>query len=147
MRQVQPRKNYLGVGGWVWGGRYQMERYLYLLHRVTGLGILLFGIIHLIMTTFFRIEGQDVWESTISVLHNPVFKAGAYLVVVGFVFHALNGLRLILQEFGFGLGRPTPPIYPYKDALRKKRAWTIAMIVVIVALSGLFLYDFIAGGW
>ena len=147
MAQIQPRQNHMGAGGWVWAGKYKLERYLYILHRITGLGILFFLLIHLCMTTIFRIQGQDVWETTIALLHNPWFKIGEYLVCVAFVYHALNGLRLIIQESGFGLGRPTPPIYPYKDSLRKKRPWTIAMIVVIVILCLLFFYDFIAGGW
>ncbi len=147
MKQIQPRQNYLGPGGWVWAGKYKLERYLYLLHRITGLGILLFLLIHLVMTTIFRIQGQDVWEATIALLHNPWFKIGEYLVAAAFVYHALNGLRLILQELGFAMGRPTPPIYPYKDSLRKKRPWTIALVAVIVILALVFFYDFIAGGW
>ena len=147
MRQTQPRQNYLGIGGWFWAGNYKLERYLYILHRITGVGILLFLSLHLIMTTVFRIQGQGIWEATMLILHNPWFKIGEYLVAVAFVYHALNGLRLIIQELGFGLGRPTPPIYPYKDSLRKKRPWTIALVVVIVALSLIFFYDFIAGGW
>ena len=142
--KLPPRQNYLGAGGWVWAGRYGLERYLYLLHRVTGLGLLLFGIFHLIETTFFRIQGQDVWEATMALLRNPWFEVGLYLVAVAFVYHALNGLRLILQELGFALGKPTRPIYPYKDALRIKRPWTIAMITVIVILALVFLVDFIA---
>ncbi|MFC1966868.1 succinate dehydrogenase, cytochrome b556 subunit [Chloroflexota bacterium] len=147
MKQIQPRQNYLGVSGWIWGGNYKIERYLYILHRVTGLGLLLFVLIHLFMTTFFRIQGQDVWEATMAILHNPWFKIGEYLVVVAFSYHALNGLRLILQELGYLLGKPTPPIYPWKDAVRKKRAWTIAMMAVVIALSAVFLLDFLKGGW
>ena len=147
MRQVQPRQNHLGIGGWVWAGNYKLERYLYILHRVTGLGILLFLLIHLTMTTVFRIQGQDVWEATMSILHNPWFKFGEYLVVVALAYHALNGLRLILQELGFLMGKPTPPIYPYRDSLRKKRPWTMAMIGIILILCLVFFYDFIAGGW
>ena len=143
----QPRQNYLGLRGWVWAGNYKLERYLYTLHRITGLGLLLFVIIHLIMTTIFRIQGQDVWEAIITLLHNPWFKIGEYLVVIAFSYHALNGLRLILQELGFVLRRPTPPIYPFKDALRKKRPWTIAMAAVIVILALVFLFDFLVGGW
>ena len=143
MKQIQPRQNYLGAGGWVWAGNYKLERYLYLLHRITGLGMLLFVIFHLIETTFFRIQGQGIWEATMRLLHNPVFEVGIYLVAVAFVYHALNGLRLILQEFGFALGKPTPPIYPYKDTLRKKRPLTIAMVAVIVILALVFLFDFI----
>ena len=147
MKQIQPRQNYLGASGWVWAGRYKLERYLYILHRITGLGLLLFVVIHLIMTTIFRIQGQDVWEATITILRNPWFKFGEYLVVIAFIYHALNGLRLVLQELGFIMGKPTPPIYPWKDALRKKRPLTVTMIAVIVILSAVFLVDFFIGGW
>ena len=143
MKQIQPRQNYLGVGGWVWAGNYKLERYLYLFHRITGLGMLLFVIFHLIETTFFRIQGQGIWEATMALLHQPWFEVGIFLVAVAFIYHALNGLRLILQEFGFALGKPTPPIYPYKDTLRKKRPLTIAMVAVIVILALVFLFDFI----
>ena len=147
MRQIRPRQNYLGVGGWVWAGNYKLERYLYILHRVTGLGILLFLLIHLIVTTFFRIQGQAVWESAMRVLNNPLLKTGEYLVAVAFVYHALNGLRLILQELGFMMGKPVPPIYPYSDSLRKKRRWTMAIMGIIIILCLVFFYDFIVGGW
>jgi succinate dehydrogenase / fumarate reductase cytochrome b subunit len=147
MRQIQPRNNHLGIGGWIWAGNYKLERYLYILHRVTGLGILLFLLLHLTMTTVFRIQGKDVWEATMSMLHNPWFKFGEYLVVVALIYHALNGLRLILQELGFLMGKPIPPIYPYRDSLRKKRPWTMAMIGIILILCLVFFYDFIAGGW
>ncbi len=147
MKQAQPRQNYLGPAGWVWAGKYKLERYLYLLHRVTGLGLILFVLVHLIMTTVFRIQGQDIWEATMALLHNPWFKIGEYLVVVAFSLHALNGLRLIIQELGFALGKPTPPIYPYQDALRKKRPGTIVMVAVIIILAAAFLFDFLQGGW
>jgi succinate dehydrogenase / fumarate reductase cytochrome b subunit len=147
MRQIRPRQNYLGAGGWVWAGNYKLERYLYILHRVTGLGILLFLLVHLIVTTFFRIQGQEVWEKAMTVLNNPLFKTGEYLVAVAFVYHALNGLRLILQELGFMMAKPIPPIYPYSDSLRKKRLWTMAIIGIIIILCLVFFYDFIVGGW
>ena len=147
MKQMQPRQNYLGVKGWAWAGKYRLERYLYLLHRVTGLGLILFVMIHLVMTTVFRIQGQDIWEATIAVLSNPWFKFGEYLVVVAFIFHGLNGLRLVLQELGFALGKPAQPIYPFRDALRKKRAGTIVMIAVVIILAAVFLFDFFSGGW
>lgn len=147
MRALKPRKeNYLGLISWIWGGNYKVERYLYTLHRITGLGILLFFLVHLCVTTFFRIQGQNVWEAAMKLLHNPWFKIGEYLVVLAFSYHALNGLRLIIQELGFGMGRPIPPVYPYRDSLRKNRGWTIALIGVAALIALLFLYDFVAGG-
>jgi len=92
-------------------------------------------------------QGQDVWESTMAILHNPWFKFGEYVVVVAFVYHALNGLRLVIQELGFALGKPAPPIYPFKDSLRKKRPGTYVMITVVVIVIAVFLFDFFKGGW
>lgn len=146
MREYHHRENFLGAGGWVWGGNYKLERYLYLLHRVTGLGIILFGFLHLIETTFFRVQGQTVWEATMSLLEKPWFEVGLYLVAVAFIFHALNGLRLILQEFGFALGKPRRPVYPYQDALRKKRAWVYLLVAGTGLLAAVFLFDFVAAG-
>lgn len=144
MKQTRLRDNYLGAGGWVWGGNYKGERYLYILHRVTGLGIMLFVIMHLIATTIFRVQGQTVWESTMSTLDKPWFKFGEYLVVLAFLFHGINGLRLTIQELGFALGKPTPPVYPWKDALRKNRSWAVAVVVLVAIIAAVFLYDFIA---
>ncbi len=146
VKKIQPRQNYLGAGGWVWAGRYGLERYLYILHRVTGLGIILFGMLHLVETTIFRIQGQDTWEATMALLSKPWFEVGLYLVAVAFIFHALNGLRLILQGLGFALGKPVRPIYPYKDALRKKRLGMMIMLAVIFIFALVFLFDFIVAG-
>ena len=144
MKLVQPRQNYLGLGGWVWAGKYKLERYLYLIHRITGLGILLFGLIYLTMTIVWQIQGRDIWGSTLELVHNRWFG----IVVVTFIYHGLNGLRLTLQESGFALGQPTLPIYPYQDSLRKKRLLTIAMVAVIIILALVFLFIFfVVGVW
>lgn len=142
MKLVQPRQNYLGLGGWVWAGKYKLERYLYLLHRLTGLIILFYGIIYLIMVNISRIQGQDIWAATIAIVHQPWFR----IVIFAIVYHALNGLRLVLQELGFTLGQPAPPIYPYQDSLRQKRSWTIAMVAAVVILSLVILFILLAGG-
>ena len=143
MKQIQSRQNYLGPGGWIRAGKYKLERYLYLIHRITGVGLFFFLLIHLIETTVFRIQGEDVWEDTMALFSKPWFEIGLYLVTVAFIFHALNGLRLISQELGFALGRPTPPIYPFKDAIRKRRPATITMLVVVVILALVALFDVI----
>jgi succinate dehydrogenase / fumarate reductase cytochrome b subunit len=140
------KSNYLGVRGWAWAGKYKLERYLYLLHRITGLGLILYVLIHLTVTTVFRLQGQDFFEAVMRSFHHPVFKFGEFLVLFAFVIHALNGLRLILQESGFLMGRPTPPIYPFKDALRRKRPVVLGMIALVVVLAAAVLFDFVMGG-
>ena len=147
MADKGPHQNYLGMWGWVWGGNYKLERYLYLIHRITGLGLLLFGLFHLTVTTIFRVQGEAIWSSTISFLDNPLFRVGEFLVVAAFSYHALNGLRLIIQELGFALGKPVPPIYPFTDAIRRKRAWTLVTLAAIMVLAVAFFIDFTVRGW
>lgn len=112
-------ENYLGLKGWVWGGQYRLERYLYTLHRITGFLLILFFLLHI-----------DI----------PNVIYSEYLVPALFTFHALNGLRLILQELGYTLGRPKPPVYPYVDALEKRRSIVFVMGGVIVIVIVVFIF-------
>jgi succinate dehydrogenase / fumarate reductase, cytochrome b subunit len=144
--EVRPRPNQLGIGGWFWGGNYKIERYLYILHRITGLGLLLFALFHLFETTVFRIQGQSVWEMTMKFLDNPLFEVGLILVSFAFAIHALNGARLIIQELGFLLGKPKRPVYPFSDAIRRKRGFTmIIMVLIFVLIVAFFVNRFIGG--
>ena len=134
--------NRLGIKGWVWAGHYTLERYLYTLHRLTGLGLLLYVSLHLIMNGF-RLGGEDTWTSTIDFLTNPFGKVVEYLVMAAFTFHALNGGRLILQHLGYTLGKPKPPIYPYVDSMRRRRPFTWVLLAVIVATAIYLLVIFV----
>jgi succinate dehydrogenase / fumarate reductase cytochrome b subunit len=142
MKQIHPRNNSLGPGSWIWAGNYKLERYLYILHRITGLSLLLFFLIYLVTIVLLQIQGRDAWGTTLALIHNKWFG----IVVVLFIYHSLNGLRLTLQETGFALGRPAQPSYPYQDALRKKRPLTIVMLAIIVTLALLFLFIFFVVG-
>jgi succinate dehydrogenase / fumarate reductase cytochrome b subunit len=144
MRERRFRENYLGISGWAWGGRYRLERRLYILHRISGLGLLLYGVLHFTVMTFFRLPGEGIYEATMRFLANPAFKVGEFLVLAAFVFHSVNGFRLILQELGFLLGRPVPPIFPYRDSLQKNRPWVLGTVGIIAVLLLIVLYDFVA---
>jgi len=134
--------NRLGIKGWIWGGNYTLERYLYTLHRVTGLGLLLYITLHLAMNGF-RLGGVESWEDLMSIFGTSGFKVGEYLVAVAFIFHALNGGRLMLQHLGYTLGKPKPPVYPYVDSMRRRRPIVWVMLALIVALAIYVLVAFV----
>jgi len=132
------RSNYLGIRGWFWGGKYGVERYLYFLHRLTGVGILLYLVLHIVVTGT-RVRGEAVWEATMQAVGKPVFRIGEFLVFVAFAFHALNGFRLILGELGLLLGKPVKPTYPYKVAQWKLRPLALGLMIlaaVVIVLGG-----------
>ena len=139
MLKAKGHPNRLGIWGWVCGGRWGPERYLYTLHRVTGLGLLAYFLMHIIVTSN-RALGQESWEATMESVAGPLFVFGEYLVFAAFAFHALNGVRLFLVELGIGVGKPIEPIYPYKTSLHVQRPLAIVMMVlaaILVVVGGL----------
>jgi len=134
--------NRLGLKGWVYAGRYTFERYLYLGHRLTGLGLIAYMVLHIIETAN-RMKGMEEWVWLMGLFSLPLFKVVEYLLFAASVFHALNGVRLLLVELGFFLGKPDEPVFPYKSSVMKHRPLTyvvmvLAGIVIILGGSSLF---------
>ena len=133
------RPNRLGIWGWLGGGRWGLERYLYSLHRLTALGLLLYFVLHIVLTST-RALGPEAWERAMGRVSGPVFVAGEYLVFVAFAFHALNGIRLVLVELGLGVGRPIEPVYPYRTAVHVQRPLAVGVMILaalLVLIGGL----------
>jgi succinate dehydrogenase / fumarate reductase, cytochrome b subunit len=126
--------NRLGVKGWVYAGRYTFERYLYLGHRLSGLGLIAYMVLHIIETAN-RMRGEQAWAGLMVLFASPPFKVIEYLLFAAAVFHALNGVRLLLTELGFFLGKPKEPVYPYSTSVMRHRPLTY----VIMALAGLII--------
>lgn len=139
--EMKARDTRQGVWGWLSGGRYGLERRLYILQRLTGLGLIFYLPVHIVVTAR-RVQGEEVWESTMEAMHNPLFTIGEYLLFVAFAFHATNGLRLVLTELGFFIGGPERPVYPHVTSVGRQRplAWVLLIIAAIAILvAG---YDF-----
>jgi succinate dehydrogenase / fumarate reductase cytochrome b subunit len=135
--------NRLGIRGWVGGGRWGFERYLYTLHRLTGLGLLTYFLLHIFVTSA-RVFGQGAWETTMGAVSGPLFKVGEYLVFAAFAFHAINGIRLALIELGFAVGRPIEPIYPYATSVGRQRPLALAVLMIagVIAVWGGYNFFF-----
>jgi len=126
--------NRLGLKGWVYAGRYTFERYLYLGHRLSGMGLIAYMVLHIIETAN-RMRGVEAWEGLMALFASPLFKVIEYLLFAAAVFHAMNGVRLLLTELGFFLGKPKEPVYPYSSSIKRHRPLTY----VIMALAGLII--------
>jgi succinate dehydrogenase / fumarate reductase cytochrome b subunit len=145
MLKTQGYPNRLGIRGWVVGGRWGLERYLYTLHRVTGLGLLAYFLMHIFVTAS-RALGKEAWATAMGAVSGNFFKFGEYLVFAAFAFHAVNGIRLVLVELGFGVGKPIEPIYPYRTSVDHQRALAIAALVIGAILAVLGALDLLAMG-
>lgn len=75
------------IGQWSW-----------VLHRLTGLGVVFFLVIHVIDTSwaFFY---PDLYEKAIAIYQTPLFTVGEFVLVFAVVYHAFNGLRIAIFDF------------------------------------------------
>ncbi|HSB71926.1 MAG TPA: succinate dehydrogenase [Candidatus Methylomirabilis sp.] len=124
--------NRLGIWGWLGGGRWGFERYLYSLHRLTGLALLAYFVLHIVLTSS-RTLGAGAWATAMKTVEGPLFVVGEYLVFAAFVLHGLNGLRLVLLELGVGVGKPIEPVYPYRTSVHVQRPLAVGVMVLAVA--------------
>jgi succinate dehydrogenase / fumarate reductase, cytochrome b subunit len=120
---------------WLAAGRSGWERPAYILHRITGLGILLYFLLHIVITSF-RAKGLYLWEEPYPL---EEFKFGDFVVFAAFAYHAFNGLRLLLVDVGVPVGIPFAPAAktPSRPVLRP-------LLMFIMLLACLFV---VAGGY
>ena len=71
--------------------------YAFLLHRLTGLGTLLFLIIHILDTStvyFF----PSLYEHAIELYRSTLFMIGEIALVFAVIYHGVNGLRIAAAD-------------------------------------------------
>ncbi len=74
----------------------------WVLHRITGVAIFFFLLVHVLDTSLVRIS-PEAYNSVINEYKTPILGLGELALVAAIGFHALNGLRIILIDFwGWG---------------------------------------------
>lgn len=74
-------------GQWTW-----------MLHRVTGVGVLLFLFAHIVDTALVA-WGPDAYNRVVGVYHHPIVQIMELGLVGAVIFHALNGVRIMVIDF------------------------------------------------
>lgn len=78
--------------------RGQEGHWAWLLHRVSGLGILLFLLLH-ILDIFLVGVGEEAFTRFLFFYKAPFFKVLELALIFGVIYHAFNGVRIILVDF------------------------------------------------
>jgi len=76
-----------GIGQWSW-----------LLHRLTGMGVLLFLFVHILDTSLVML-GPEWYNKVIRIYQAPFFGLMEIGLFAAVLYHALNGIRIILHDF------------------------------------------------
>lgn len=69
----------------------------WMLHRLSGLAIVAYLIIH--VWGLQTMTDPAAYNHHIAEYHGAFFKVGEFLLLCGVVYHALNGLRIVLIDF------------------------------------------------
>ncbi|MCE7948147.1 MAG: succinate dehydrogenase, cytochrome b556 subunit [Chloroflexi bacterium CFX4] len=75
------------IGQWAW-----------VLHRVSGMGTLIFLIMHVIDTSWATFY-PELYAKAIAAYKTPLFTVGEFVLVACVVYHALNGFRIALFDY------------------------------------------------
>jgi succinate dehydrogenase / fumarate reductase cytochrome b subunit len=70
-------------------------------HRGSGVGLLLFLIIHVGDTSLVVIDPR-AYNTVIGIYRLPVFDGIEVVLVGALIFHCFNGLRIVVQDFWSG---------------------------------------------
>jgi succinate dehydrogenase / fumarate reductase cytochrome b subunit len=111
-----------GIGQWSW-----------LAHRLTGLGVLLFLIIHVI-DTFLVVAYPAEYDFTVSIYGGTFngtyywplrwgFRIGELGLIASVVFHAVNGVRIVLFDF-----------WPRAANYQRELFWAVVIVFLTVMI-------------
>jgi succinate dehydrogenase / fumarate reductase cytochrome b subunit len=123
--------------GWIKFWNHNFERWLYAMHRITGVGVGIYFVAHIWETSnaaqaFLDTQPAE-WTNLMGFLTNYAFHTGLLLVAAAAVFHSLNGVRLVLSEQGWLIGKVTRPTYPFLPSSLRGSQKQIGIAIVIAS--------------
>jgi succinate dehydrogenase / fumarate reductase, cytochrome b subunit len=105
--------------------------YSFLLHRLTGLGTLLFLIIHIVdMAAFYW--NPEFFEKALELYRLPIFQVGEIALVFAVFFHGANGLRIAIVDM-FAPNKWTISIQ------RNAARWTFLVTLILWLPAALYM--------
>lgn len=106
------------IGQWSW-----------VLHRLTGLGVVFFLILHVIDTSWAAFY-PELYEHAIKAYQSPLFTIGEFGLVAAVIYHALNGIRITIFD-------AKPELWVHQE----KAAWGVlgGTVLILVPVSILMM--------
>ncbi len=82
--------------GTLYRGKFGM--WSWVLHRITGVAIFFFLLVHVLDTSLIRLS-PEAYNAVIGTYKTPLIGLAELGLVAAILFHALNGIRVILIDF------------------------------------------------
>lgn len=106
------------IGQWSW-----------VLHRITGIGVVFFLTLHVIDTSW-AVFYPELYVEAIAAYQSPIFTLGEFGLVACVVYHALNGIRIAIFD-------ARPALWKHQS-----RAAIIVLVATVIILIPTFIIMF-----
>lgn len=100
------------IGMWSW-----------VLHRITGVAIFFFLFVHVLDTAVIRLS-PSTYDEVIKTYKNPLMGTGEILLVIALIYHAFNGIRVVLIDF-----------WSQGPRHQKKMFWIVLVFWILVSIA------------
>jgi succinate dehydrogenase / fumarate reductase cytochrome b subunit len=107
----------------------------WLLHRITGVAVILFLFAHVVDTAVVG-WGPEAYNRVIGVYHNWVVKLLELGLVAAVLYHAINGVKIMVFDFWPASSRHMKPI-----ALASTALFVVSMIPITWIMGQSILED------
>ena len=104
-----------GEGMWTW-----------VLHRITGVSVFYFLLVHVLDTALVRVS-PEAYDLVIASYKTPIVNVLEVGLVGAVLYHALNGLRVILVDF-----------WAKGPRYQRQMTWAIATVWILLMVPGTF---------
>jgi succinate dehydrogenase / fumarate reductase cytochrome b subunit len=104
-----------GEGMWTW-----------VLHRITGVAVFFFLLVHVLDTALVRVS-PEAYDLVIASYKTPIVNLLEVGLVGAVLYHALNGLRVILVDF-----------WSKGPRYQRQMTWVIGAIWIVLMVPGTF---------
>ena len=104
--------------------RYKVRTgmFAWMLHRLTGVGLVAYLILH--VWGLKAVTDPVAYNALIAGYHQPIFKIAEFGLLGAVIYHALNGMRIVLIDFmGWSPNQ-------------QKLFWTLGAIALVLLVVG-----------
>jgi succinate dehydrogenase cytochrome b subunit len=101
--------------------RGKTGQWAFIFHRITGFGIFLFLLLHVVDVSL--VQNKTLYNDVHRVYGNVFMRVFEVGLLFALLYHALNGLRIVLIDF-------------FPEAVRKQELW-FGIVLAIVLAAGI----------
>ncbi len=111
----------------------------WLLHRVTGLGILLFLFVHIVDISMIGF-GPRVYNESVLLFDSVIVRLLSLSLIAAVLFHSFNGVRIVLIDFWKKGARYQQTMFVVALVLAIVVFLPFAYVILIPKLSGVAMW-------